>query len=119
MERMKKLAAAGIELHLQVVLCKNVNDGKELDRTIGDVVKLFPQAESMSIVPVGLTKYREGLYEQEPFTKEDAEKVLHQIEGWQKKNSILAKGKQPTSARVASRLFYWNSYRNLLYFIFV
>lgn len=86
MERMKKLAAAGIELHLQVVLCKNVNDGKELDRTIGDVVKLFPQAESMSIVPVGLTKYREGLYEQEPFTKEDAEKVLDQIEGWQKKN---------------------------------
>ena len=86
MERMKKLAAAGIELHLQVVLCKNVNDGKELDRTIGDVVKLFPQAESMSIVPVGLTKYREGLYEQEPFTKEDAAKVIDQIEGWQKKN---------------------------------
>ncbi len=56
MDRMQKLADAGIEPHLQVVLCKGVNDGAELDRTIADIVKLFPQAESMSIVPVGLTK---------------------------------------------------------------
>ena len=86
MERMKKLADAGIELHLQVVLCKGVNDGERLDKTIEDVTTLFPQARSMSVVPVGLTKYREGLYKQEPFTKEDAALVLDQIEGWQRRN---------------------------------
>jgi len=86
MERMQRLADAGIELHLQVVLCKGVNDGTELDRTISDVVKLFPHAESMSIVPVGLTKYRDGLFKQLPFTREDAIKILDQIEGWQKRN---------------------------------
>ena len=86
MERMKKLAAAGIELHLQVVLCKGINDGEELDRTIRDITELYPSARSMSVVPIGLTKYRDGLFKQEPFTKEDSEKVLDQIEEWQKKN---------------------------------
>ncbi|GFI61805.1 hypothetical protein IMSAG049_00974 [Clostridiales bacterium] len=86
MERMKNLADAGIELHLQVVLCKGVNDGKELDRTIEDIIKLYPSAQSMSVVPVGLTKYRDGLFEQQPFTKADAAAVIDQIEGWQKCN---------------------------------
>ena len=86
MERMKKLADAGIELHLQVVLCKGINDGEELDRTIRDITELYPSARSMSVVPIGLTKYRDGLFKQEPFTKEDSEKVLDQIEEWQKKN---------------------------------
>lgn len=86
LERMKKLADAGIELHLQVVLCKGINDGKELDRTIEDIIKFYPNAQSMSVVPVGLTKYRDGLFKQQPFTKEDACKVVEQIEGWQKKN---------------------------------
>lgn len=88
LERMQSLANAGIELHLQVVLCKGVNDGSELDRTIADIVKLFPQAESMSVVPVGLTKYRDGLFKQQPFTKEDAIKVLNQIEDWQNRNLV-------------------------------
>ncbi|MCD8036103.1 MAG: DUF512 domain-containing protein [Clostridiales bacterium] len=86
MERMKKLADAGIELHTQVVLCKGINDGEELDRTIRDVTALYPSTQSMSVVPVGLTKYRDGLYKQEPFTKEDAAAVIDQIEGWQKIN---------------------------------
>ncbi len=86
MERMKKLADAGIELHTQVVLCKGVNDGAELDRTIEDITKLFPSTQSMSVVPVGLTKYRDGLFKQEPFTKEDAAAVIDQIEGWQERN---------------------------------
>lgn len=86
MERMRKLAEAGIELHTQVVLCKGVNDGAELDRTIEDVTRLFPSTQSMSVVPVGLTKYRDGLYKQEPFTKEDAAAVIDQIEGWQERN---------------------------------
>ena len=86
MERMKKLADAGIELHLQVVLCKGINDGEELDRTIRDITELYPSARSMSVVPIGLTKYRDGLFKQEPFTKEDSEKVLDQIEEWQQRN---------------------------------
>lgn len=86
MERMKKLADAGIELHLQVVLCKGINDGKELDRTLEDITNLYPSAQSMSIVPIGLTKYREGLFKQEPFTKDDAGKVIDQIEEWQRRN---------------------------------
>lgn len=86
MERMRKLADSGIELHLQVVLCKGINDGKQLDKTIEDITTLFPHARSMSVVPVGLTKYREGLFKQEPFTKEDACAVIDQIEGWQRKN---------------------------------
>ncbi len=86
MERMKKLADAGIELHTQVVLCKGINDGEELDRTIRDVTALYPSTQSMSVVPVGLTKYRDGLFKQEPFTKEDAAAVIDQIEGWQKIN---------------------------------
>lgn len=86
MERMKRLADAGIELHLQVVLCKGINDGAELDRTIEDVIKLYPATQSMSVVPVGLSKHRDGLYELEPFTKEDACAVIDQIEGWQRKN---------------------------------
>ena len=76
MERMKKLADAGIELHLQVVLCKGINDKKELDRTIEDITSLFPSAQSMSVVPIGLTKYREGLFKQEPFSKDDAGKAV-------------------------------------------
>lgn len=86
MERMRKLADSGIELHLQVVLCKGINDGKQLDKTIEDITTLFPHARSMSVVPVGLTKYREGLFKQKPFTKEDACAVIDQIEGWQRKN---------------------------------
>ena len=86
MERLRKLADAGIELHLQVVLCKGINDGEELERTLNDVTTLFPAARSMSVVPIGLTKYRDGLFKQEPFTKEDSEKVIDHIEYWQKKN---------------------------------
>lgn len=86
MERMRKLADSGIELHLQVVLCKGINDGLELDRTIRDITGLYPSARSMSVVPIGLTKYRDGLFKQEAFTKEDAENVIDQIEKWQRKN---------------------------------
>ena len=69
-----------------MVLCKGINDGEELDRTIRDITELYPSARSMSVVPIGLTKYRDGLFKQEPFTKEDSEKVLDQIEEWQQRN---------------------------------
>ena len=69
----------------QIVLCKGVNDGEELERSIRDLTKYLPYLQSVSVVPVGLTKYRDGLYPLEPFSKEDAIKVLDTIENWQKK----------------------------------
>lgn len=79
------LYEAGIPMNGQIVLCKGVNDGAELERTIGDIAKYLPHMSSVSVVPVGLSKYREGLHPLEPFTKEDAEATLEIIERWQKK----------------------------------
>ena len=68
----------------QIVLCKDVNDGAELERSIRDLLKYAPVMRSVSVVPVGLTKYRDGLYPLEPFTKEDAREVLRLIRSYQK-----------------------------------
>ena len=69
----------------QIVLCKGENDGEELERTLRDLTKYVPLLQSVSVVPVGLTKYRDGLYPLEPFDKEDAKKVLATIHKWQNK----------------------------------
>lgn len=74
-----------IEMNGQIVLCKGVNDGEELERTIRDLTGYLPYLKSVSIVPVGLTRYRDGLYPLEPFTKEDAKEVLSVIHRWQEK----------------------------------
>jgi len=74
---------AGIEMHFQVVLCKGINDGTQLDSTIEKLINLKPGAKSMSIVPAGLTKHRCGLYPLQPFTKEDARTVIAQVAKWQ------------------------------------
>ena len=80
-----RLAKAGITMNGQIVLCKGVNDGAELERSIKDLSVYLPTLESVSVVPVGLSKYREGLYPLEPFNKEDAQAVLHIIHQWQDK----------------------------------
>lgn len=80
-----RLVEEGITLNGQIVLCKNWNDGEELERSMRDLYQYLPNLQSVSVVPVGLSKYRDGLEPLEPFTKEDAEKVLDQIEKWQKK----------------------------------
>ena len=85
LDNIKMLYDAGIEMNMQVVLCKGINDGAELDRTIEELSQFLPVARSMSVVPVGLTRCREGLYPLEPFEKEDCKKVVEQIENWQKK----------------------------------
>ena len=71
-----RLADAGIELNFQIVLCKGLNDGDELVKTLDDLAELFPSVESVAVVPSGLTKYREGLYPLEDFEKEDAREVI-------------------------------------------
>ncbi len=79
------LYEAGIEMNGQVVLCKGYNDGEELDRTITDLSMYIKYMKSVSVVPVGLTKYREKLTALEPFDKEDSIKLIKQIEKYQKK----------------------------------
>ena len=76
---------AGITMNGQIVLCKGINDGDELRRSIEDLSKYLPVLESVSVVPVGLTKFREGLYPLELFDKEDAGRVIDIIESYQKK----------------------------------
>lgn len=83
LKKIKKLSDAGIEMNGQIVLCKGVNDGEELERSIRDLTGYIPNMQSVSVVPVGLTKYRRGLYPLEPFEKEDAREVLACIHKWQ------------------------------------
>ena len=85
LEKVKEFYDAGIIMNGQIVLCKGVNDGEELERSIGDLYEYLPYLESVSVVPVGLSKFREGLYPLEPFTKEDAKAVLETIHKWQEK----------------------------------
>lgn len=83
--KVDRLFQAGIEMNGQVVLCKGINDGEELERTIRDLSGYLPHLKSVSVVPVGLSKYREGLYPLEPFNREDALAVLETVHRWQKK----------------------------------
>ena len=85
LKKLDRLYEAGIEMNGQIVLCKGVNDGDELDFSIREMAKYLPYLESVSVVPVGLSKYRDGLYPLQPFNKEDAGKVIDLIESWQKK----------------------------------
>lgn len=73
-----------IEMNGQIVLCKNVNDGKELERSINDLSKYLPFMRSVSVVPAGITKYRDGLYPLELYNKQEAEAVIDMIESRQK-----------------------------------
>lgn len=82
--KIRRLADAGIEMNGQIVLCKGVNDGKELDDSIRAMTQYLPYLRSVSVVPVGLTRFRDGLYPLEPFEKEDAQEVIDLIEKWQR-----------------------------------
>ena len=77
-----RLAAGGIALCTQIVLCKGLNDDAELDRTMHDLARLYPALRSCAIVPVGLTKFREKLYPLEMFDRESAAKVVAQVDAF-------------------------------------
>lgn len=85
MQIMRIFAGAGITMNGQIVLCKNINDGKELQRSMEDLESLYPFMQSVSIVPCGLTAHRENLYHIEPFTPEDCRAVIKQIESFSSK----------------------------------
>ncbi|MDO5396867.1 MAG: DUF512 domain-containing protein [bacterium] len=82
---LKKFSENGIMMNCQIVLCPGINDGKQLDRTIKDLEALYPYVNSVSAVPVGLTRYREGLYKLKPYTKETAAQVIEQVSEHQKR----------------------------------
>ncbi len=83
LQKIGRLYEAGIPMNGQIVLCKGINDGAELDRSIQDLMAYMPVMESVSVVPVGLSRHREGLYPLEPFTREDAAAVLERIHYYQ------------------------------------
>lgn len=85
LEKIQKLYEGHIEMNSQIVLCKGYNDGAELERSIQDLSRWMPYMQSLSVVPVGLTKYRKDLAKLEKFEKEDALEVLEIIHKWQKK----------------------------------
>lgn len=87
LEKIKKLTDNGITVNCQIVLCREINDGKELDRSLNDLSKFFPRLESISVVPVGITKYREGLTFLKPFDEESSLQVLKQLNEHQTKFS--------------------------------
>ncbi len=76
----KRLADADISLCGQIVLCKGINDGEKLSRSLSDLSEFFPAMQSVSIVPAGLTRFREGLYPLDSYTKDEAAAVIDQID---------------------------------------
>ncbi len=87
MEQIKRFADGGMMINCQVVLCKGFNDGEELERTIRDLGQFGDCIESLSIVPVGISGYRDGLTELESFDKESSAEVIDMVEKWQQKFS--------------------------------
>ena len=83
LEQIKELVRSGIEVNTQVVLCPGINDGQYLKQTIEDLGQFAPQVRSLAIVPVGLTKYREGLADLRSFTAEEAKEVIAMVENYQ------------------------------------
>jgi len=79
---MRAFADAGIVMHCQIVCCPGLNDGAALTRSMSDLAALFPQAASVSVVPVGLTRHRTGLYPLTPFDRAGAEKAVRQVEAF-------------------------------------
>lgn len=85
LKKVDQFYEAGITMNGQIVLCKGINDDRELEYSLEQLTKYLPHLQSVSVVPVGLTDHREGLYPLEPFNREDACKVLELIHAWQKR----------------------------------
>lgn len=79
---MDRFAEAGIEMNCQIVLCKDINDGEHLTKTMHDLAALYPHVPSVSVVPFGMTKYREGLCHIEQFSPDESAAVVRQVENF-------------------------------------
>lgn len=85
LDQMQILYDGGLELNAQIVLCRGVNDGRYLEKTLSDLERFIPRLTSIAIVPVGLTRYRNGLYPLEPFDKDSALEVINTVNSWGEK----------------------------------
>ena len=85
-EQLERLEKADVEYHTQVVLCPGLNDEADLDNTIKQLLTHRPYMQSIAIVPVGLTSFRDGCYPLKLFDKKGAQKVIEQVEQWQQKS---------------------------------
>ena len=102
MERLNRLTENGINLNCQIVLVPGVNDGKELLRTITDLNKFYPQIANVAIVPVGITRYREGLYDVKGFDRDSSSEVINLLRPLQEK--IIEETGEPF-ARLADEFY--------------
>jgi len=109
LDKIKLLTDSGIEVNCQIVLCRDINDKDELDRTIEDLAEFYPLISSVSIVPVGISKHRDGLYQLNPFDKESCTNVINQVNKWQNK---LLKGKGSRVVYLSDE-FYLNAEMNI------
>ena len=80
------LAEAGITLKTQIVCCPGLNDGAQLEKTLADLSALYPSVQSIAVVPVGITRHREGLYPLIPMDREKALAVVDVVESRRKQN---------------------------------
>ncbi len=85
MEQMRRFSGSGMMINCQVVLCPGYNDGKELDRTISDILSLGDAVESLSVVPVGISAYRDGLTPLDTFDADASLRVIEQVSQWQRR----------------------------------
>ena len=85
LKKIDRLYRAGTPMNGQIVMCKGFNDGDELERTIGDLSAYLPFMASVSVVPVGLSRFRQGLEPLEPVGPEDAVRTIEIVERWQEK----------------------------------
>ena len=106
-----RLAGAGITLRGQIVLCRGINDGEELERSMRDLSGYWPAMDSVSVVPVGLTAHRHGLYPLEPFTPEECGEVIRQIDRFNEEFGRTHEAEDGGPARIffASDEFYIKS----------
>ena len=84
MDKLERLFAAGIEVHTQIVCCPGYNDGVILAKSFHDLYARHPHVLTMAVVPVGITKHREGLHPLRTFTKEEAAALIDQVTPWQR-----------------------------------
>lgn len=82
---LRDLAAAKITMHTQIVMMEGINDGDELMLTISELAKLYPQVKTVAVVPVGLTKHREGLTPLKPISPENARRTVAMVEEFNRK----------------------------------
>lgn len=83
MEDLQRLKQVGIQVHTQIVLCPDLNDGQELVKSINELADLYPSVQSVGIVPVGLTGHRDKLPHLRTFTAQEARELIEEVNQWQ------------------------------------